>query len=635
METNFTPNLGEVFETNAVLANVFRSIDSPGYVIGDIAITPAGATYEWDGDSWNSISIGGPGGGSQTPWASNIDGGGFNLTNAGNITLASTKRFSGIGAVKLVADGPALLASTPDYAGQITVAADGLFSIAFGTDPSNHTGGLVMANSVLYYNSLVKIGSGGDITAGNVTCGTLGCGVITSAAILGTAIAGTDHVLQCTGGTFSDNVLNIFNSTGGYSTIAFWDPEGALINGDQLAIGMAPAGVFPYAEGAYFETNALDPSNAAPNIIFSQYANTSGGGNINHVRIKMDGTARTTTLYGWDNAAALGPVGLTVGTTGAVTFGIGVVSSGLVTVTQATANTGILASTGYSLTGTNATSMIDLAGTWNTSGNPVALKLAITNTASGASAKFLSFLAGAAGATEVVSVLKGGQMGLEGTPASASYSLSCASLNIAGGINLSTTAYFQFTDVTLWRDAANTLALRNGTNAQTFRVYNTFTDASNYERITLSGRASDVALLSEKGGSGTIRPMSIGVQGAASLQFVTNSANRWVIDSSGHLIAATGAELLKWGTTSSFPSLKRSSAQLHCRLADDSADAVFQALQFNVAGTQVVGTQGAAVSDVSASDATDEASVITLANEMKQIVNTILTRIRTHGLIAT
>lgn len=32
----------------------------------------------------------------------------------------------------------------------------------------------------------------------------------------------------------------------------------------------------------------------------------------------------------------------------------------------------------------------------------------------------------------------------------------------------------------MW-DAANTLALRNGTNAQTFRAYNTYTDASNNE----------------------------------------------------------------------------------------------------------------------------------------------------------
>ena len=37
-------------------------------------------------------------------------------------------------------------------------------------------------------------------------------------------------------------------------------------------------------------------------------------------------------------------------------------------------------------------------------------------------------------------------------------------------------------DVQLTRDAANVLVQLNGTNAQTFRLYETFTDASNYER---------------------------------------------------------------------------------------------------------------------------------------------------------
>lgn len=51
------------------------------------------------------------------------------------------------------------------------------------------------------------------------------------------------------------------------------------------------------------------------------------------------------------------------------------------TITQASANTGILASTGYSLTGSDATNMLDFAGTWNTSGTPTGLKLLITSTA--------------------------------------------------------------------------------------------------------------------------------------------------------------------------------------------------------------------------------------------------------------
>lgn len=67
----------------------------------------------------------------------------------------------------------------------------------------------------------------------------------------------------------------------------------------------------------------------------------------------------------------------------------------LLTVTTATANEGVLASTGYSLTGSDATSMVDLAGTWNTSGTPTAIKLRITNTASNGSSKLMDLGVGA------------------------------------------------------------------------------------------------------------------------------------------------------------------------------------------------------------------------------------------------
>lgn len=80
----------------------------------------------------------------------------------------------------------------------------------------------------------------------------------------------------------------------------------------------------------------------------------------------------------------------------------------LQTITQASANSGILASTGYSLTGSDATTMLSLTGTLNTSGNPTLVKVAISNTASGATTKFLDFLAGASGTTSQFSVAKDG-----------------------------------------------------------------------------------------------------------------------------------------------------------------------------------------------------------------------------------
>ncbi len=58
-------------------------------------------------------------------------------------------------------------------------------------------------------------------------------------------------------------------------------------------------------------------------------------------------------------------------------------------------------------------------------------------------------------------------------------------------------------DVALRRDAAATLAQRNGTNAQTMRVYRSYTDASNYSRFTHSWNTSTALLMAEGLGTGT------------------------------------------------------------------------------------------------------------------------------------
>ena len=64
-------------------------------------------------------------------------------------------------------------------------------------------------------------------------------------------------------------------------------------------------------------------------------------------------------------------------------------------------------------------------------------------------------------------------------------------------------------DTILARDAANTLALRNGTNAQSFRVYNTF-DGTNNEWVETSWSGSVAYLLTDKTGTGTRRKIYVG-----------------------------------------------------------------------------------------------------------------------------
>lgn len=60
-------------------------------------------------------------------------------------------------------------------------------------------------------------------------------------------------------------------------------------------------------------------------------------------------------------------------------------------------------------------------------------------------------------------------------------------------------------DAVLTRDAANTFAQRNGTAAQTRRLSNTHTDASNYERLTETWSSNVCYTKTEAAGTGTLR----------------------------------------------------------------------------------------------------------------------------------
>ena len=66
-------------------------------------------------------------------------------------------------------------------------------------------------------------------------------------------------------------------------------------------------------------------------------------------------------------------------------------------------------------------------------------------------------------------------------------------------------------DVSLFRDGAGILAHRVGTAAQEHRIYNTFTDASNYERLAIRWNSNVLEMFSEAAGTGTARQMKWGV----------------------------------------------------------------------------------------------------------------------------
>lgn len=64
-------------------------------------------------------------------------------------------------------------------------------------------------------------------------------------------------------------------------------------------------------------------------------------------------------------------------------------------------------------------------------------------------------------------------------------------------------------DASLFWDAVNILAQRNGTSAQAFRLYNTFTDASNYERLDITWLATVLEFGTAAAGTGTARPLRL------------------------------------------------------------------------------------------------------------------------------
>ena len=150
--------------------------------------------------------------------------------------------------------------------------------------------------------------------------------------------------------------------------------------------------------------------------------------------------------------------------------------------------------------GTQTTSqpVIDATQTWNAAGVTfTGIKFNVTDTASAAGSLLMNLQVG--GATRF-SVQKNGLVSINtGIGGSGYVSVS----SFISGSSLVLDNAFQ--DVTLARDAANTLAQRNGVNAQIFRIYNTYTDASNYERGILKWDTNVLKIGVEIGGTGSNR----------------------------------------------------------------------------------------------------------------------------------
>jgi hypothetical protein len=188
--------------------------------------------------------------------------------------------------------------------------------------------------------------------------------------------------------------------------------------------------------------------------------------------------------------------------------------------------------TGSGGTVTTSQPILDVSQTWNNAAVTFAgIKANITDTASAAGSLLLDLQVGSA---SLFNVTKTGDL-RKGTQTILSYGVidaytvevpdagfragTASGKIFVGNFGLVTNIFGMSAnvpnrgtvpDVYLERDAANTFSQRNGTNAQTFRLYNTYTDASNYERLALTWDSNVAKIQPEAAGTGTLRNLQIG-----------------------------------------------------------------------------------------------------------------------------
>jgi hypothetical protein len=110
------------------------------------------------------------------------------------------------------------------------------------------------------------------------------------------------------------------------------------------------------------------------------------------------------------------------------------------------------------------------------------------------------------------------------------------------GTNLAAGGSF---DVTLYRDTADTLALRRGTNRQNSRVYATYTDASNGSWIEINTNlygADQAGIVKKANGTGTSVTPDLYVGSDVSgggIVFRTGNTSTWRFSSAGNFLAQT------------------------------------------------------------------------------------------------
>ena len=198
---------------------------------------------------------------------------------------------------------------------------------------------------------------------------------------------------------------------------------------------------------------------------------------------------------------------------------------------------------------TTSNPVIDASQTWNAVGTTfTGVKFNATNTASAAGSLLMDLQVGGAGKLAVRkdgAILTDGGAAYKatmkyGADAGGGGSFYIGRITLedqvmlgAYGLTLGNSTFLSFKsgavdganfgDVYLHRDAANTLAQRNGANAQEFRLYNTYPDASNTEYCRFKWDTNVLKIGTFKTGTGAARALELQTDGVTRASFDASS----------------------------------------------------------------------------------------------------------------
>lgn len=102
----------------------------------------------------------------------------------------------------------------------------------------------------------------------------------------------------------------------------------------------------------------------------------------------------------------------------------------------------------------------------------------------------------------------------------------------------------------LVEDATDIVAQRRGTNSQVFRIYDTFTDASNYARLSLSAVPSTYTITPQAAGTGSLRNLDLGAVGVTTT--VRGTFASIGAASFSTTLNMVGGEVIRWSAGTAF-----------------------------------------------------------------------------------